>query len=339
MKAPAEVDPPARGPPDAMLQLPIVDVAQLRDGSPPERREAARELGAACRHIGFFCISGHGIDADYRRALFEASRRFFAQPDAAKGALAIDRSPHNRGYVGLETERLDPDKLADRKEAFNIGLEMSPDAPEIVQGRPLRGVNFWPDLPGWRELMLDYYSRCLEIGRVLHRGFCLDLELDHEDFFDAMLERPAAILRLLCYPALRQGAPSGAGQPGAGEHTDYGNVTLLMTDGVAGLEVCTRSGEWLDVADTGDLILCNIGDCLMRWTNDVYRSTPHRVRIPHHKRYSIAFFLDPDPAAIVDPADLRPQAPPRYARITVGDYLLDRLTATYGRELRAEASR
>jgi isopenicillin N synthase-like dioxygenase len=322
-----------------MLDLPIIDVAQLRDGSPEEREAAARQLGAACRQIGFFCISAHGIDAGYRRDLFEASRRFFAQSGAYKDALSINRSPHNRGYVALESERLDPQKAPDRKEAFNIGLELAPDAPEIVQARPLRGVNFWPDLAGWRELMLDYYGRCLDIGQVLHRGFCLDLGLEDEGFFDALLARPAAILRLLHYPAEGEDRASGPDQPGAGEHTDYGNITLLMTDGVAGLEVRTRGGEWLDVADTGDLILCNIGDCLMRWTNDVYRSTPHRVRIPDRERYSIAFFLDADPDAVVDPADLHPQAAPRYAPITVGDYLLDRLTATYGRELRAEAGR
>ena len=322
-----------------MLQLPIVDVAQLRDGSQAERRAAARQLGAACREIGFFCIAGHGVDAGYRRALFDASRRLFTQPLAFKDALSIQRSPHNRGYVGLESERLDPEKAPDRKEAFNIGLELAPDAPEIVEGRPLRGVNFWPDLPGWRDLMLDYYGRCLKIGQALHRGFCLDLGLEREDFFDAMLERPAAILRLLHYPASAEGGHPKRDQPGAGEHTDYGNITLLLTDGVPGLEVRTLGGQWLDVADTGELILCNIGDCLMRWTNDVYRSTPHRVRIPDRERYSIAFFLDLDPEAIVDPADLRPEAPPRYAPISVGDYLLDRLTATYGRELRAEASR
>ena len=320
-----------------MLQLPIVDVSLLRDGSSAERRAAAAQLGAACRQIGFFCIGGHGIGPDYRRSLFEASRRFFSQSVVDKDVLSIGRSPHNRGYVGLESERLDPAKAADRKEAFNIGLEFAPDAPEIVQGRPLRGVNFWPELPGWRDLMLDYYGRCLEIGRVLHQSFCLDLGLEENDFFDAMLERPAAILRLLHYPAAGQGGPPDAGQPGAGEHTDYGNITLLLTDGVAGLEVRTRGGEWLDVADTGDLILCNIGDCLMRWTNDVYRSTPHRVRVPDHERYSIAFFLDPDPDAVVDPADLDPRAAPLYPPITVGDYLLGRLTATYDHLQRASA--
>ncbi len=311
-----------------MLQLPVVDLAKLRDGTPSERRETAARLGAACREIGFFCVTGHGVDKSRRAALFDSARRFFAQPLVDKDALSIKRSPHNRGYVGLESESLDPAQGADRKEAFNIGLELEPDVPEIREGRPLRGVNFWPDLPGWKALMLDYYDRCLEIGRVLHHGFCLDLGLEDEAFFDSLIDRPAAVLRLLHYPAAVPGVEPTT-QPGAGEHTDYGNITLLVTDGVAGLEVRSLGGEWLGVADTGDLILCNIGDCLMRWTNDVYRSTPHRVGVPAQERYSIAFFLDPNPDARVDPADLNPRQAPKYPPVTVSDYLVSRLSATY----------
>jgi isopenicillin N synthase-like dioxygenase len=122
---------------------------------------------------------------------------------------------------------------------------------------------------------------------------------------------------------------SAGEQPGAGEHTDYGNITLLATDGVAGLEVRQLDGTWVEVADTKDLLLCNIGDCLMRWTNDRYRSTPHRVRIPEAERYSIAFFLDPNPDAIVEPILASPDEAPRYAPISVRDYLLGRLDATY----------
>jgi isopenicillin N synthase-like dioxygenase len=103
----------------------------------------------------------------------------------------------------------------------------------------------------------------------------------------------------------------------------------LVTDGVAGLEVRQLDGTWLEVADTQDLLLCNIGDCLMRWTNDRYRSTPHRVRIPERERYSIAFFLDPNPDAIVAPIQASSDEPPRYPPITVRDYLLGRLNATY----------
>jgi isopenicillin N synthase-like dioxygenase len=310
-----------------MLELPVIDLKTLLQGTMAERRTAAGSLGAACREIGFFCVSGHGISPTSRASLFQAAREFFGMPTDRKSELSISRSRHNRGYVGIGTERLEAQALPDQKEAFNIGLDLPPDDEEVLAGRPLRGINFWPALPGWRQTMLDYYDRCLEIGRTLHRGFCLDLGLD-EDFFAAKLIAPAAVLRLLHYPVRSALAPS-ANAPGAGEHTDYGNITLLATDGVAGLQVRRRDGTWISVADTGELLLCNIGDCLMRWTNDQYVSTPHRVQIPTAERYSIAFFLDPNPDAIVDPSLARPHESPRYAPISVRDYLLGRLTATY----------
>ncbi len=50
-----------------------------------------------------------------------------------------------------------------------------------------------------------------------------------------------ATLRLLHYP----GARRREDEIGAGEHTDYGNITLLATDEVGGLEVRTRDGAWI----------------------------------------------------------------------------------------------
>jgi len=314
-----------------MLHFPIVDVSMLTSGSQSQKRAAVAILGAACREIGFFCVSGHGIDAASRANLFAAARQFFSLSVAQKRRFSIALSPHNRGYVEMEAERLNATAPPDRKEAFNVGLELPPDHPEIVAQRPLRGVNLWPEIPGWRETMLDYYDRCFRIGRTIHRGISADLGLE-EEYFDPKIALPAAVLRLLHYPA-RPAVASADGaasdQPGAGEHTDYGNITLLATDGVAGLEVRQLDGTWVEVADTRDLLLCNIGDCLMRWTNDRYRSTPHRVRVPDAERYSIAYFLDPNPDAIVEPVLASADEVARYAPISVRDYLLGRLDATY----------
>jgi len=315
-----------------MLHFPIVDVRMLTDGSPRQQREAIATLGAACRETGFFCVAGHGIDAATRAKLFAASRQFFCLTIAEKRRFSIALSPHNRGYVEMEAERLKADAPPDRKEAFNVGLELPPDHPEILAQRPLRGLNLWPTIPGWRDTMLDYYDRCFRIGQSLHRGFSADLGLA-ADYFDPKLALPAAVLRLLHYPARAAvGSPTGGSAvapPGAGEHTDYGNITLLATDGVAGLEVRQLDGTWVEVADTQDLLLCNIGDCLMRWTNDRYRSTPHRVRIPETERYSVAFFLDPNPDALVEPILGASDEISRYAPISVSDYLHSRLDATY----------
>src|SRR6266702_3144770 len=97
-------------------------------------------------------------------------------------------------------------------------------------------------------------------------------------------------------PASGRDKPKLAFGGPAGEHTDYGNVTLLATDAVGGLMVRDRNGRWLDAPVVADAFVCNIGDCLMRWTNDVYASTPHKVESPPGRhRYSVAFFLDPNP--------------------------------------------
>lgn len=309
-----------------MTHVPILDISPLHSRDPSDRRAAAAALGAACRGPGFFLVTGHGIPPEVTRGLFDAARRFFAQDHGTKDALSIRRSPHNRGYVALSEEQLDPGKPADRKEAFNIGLDLAPDDPEVLAGAPFRGVNLWPGMPGFRAAVMAHFDAAWALGRTLHRGFALDLGLP-ETFFEDKLDRPLATLRLLRYPA-----SAGAGAPlGAGEHTDYGNVTVLATDGVPGLEVRRRGGGWEEVPQVAGAFVCNIGDCLMRWTNGTYASTPHRVRAPSAERYSAAFFLDPNPDAVVEalPGCTGPDNPPRWPPITGAAYLRERLDATY----------
>jgi isopenicillin N synthase-like dioxygenase len=149
------------------------------------------------------------------------------------------------------------------------------------------------------------------------------------DFFENAFTRPVATIRMLHYPPAP--AELRAGQLGAGEHTDYGNVTLLATDGVAGLMVRHRSGEWLTAPSVPNAFVCNIGDCLMRWTNDIYVSTPHKVVSPPGRdRYSIAFFLDANPETIVEclPTCITPGRPAKYPPVSMGNFLHSRLAPT-----------
>jgi isopenicillin N synthase-like dioxygenase len=177
--------------------------------------------------------------------------------------------------------------------------------------------------------MLDYFDAAWETGLRLHEAFALDLGIARNHFADK-LDRPLATLRLLHYPPRPQSVEQG--QMGAGEHTDYGCVTLLATDDAGGLEVRTRSGEWLRAPHVPGAFVCNIGDCLMRWTNDIYVSTPHRVVNPAgRERYSVAFFLDPNPDALVAclPGCATADRPVRYPPIRGDDYLQAKLDATY----------
>ena len=177
--------------------------------------------------------------------------------------------------------------------------------------------------------MLDWFDACSALGRGLHRLFARDLGLP-EAYFEDKLDRPLATLRILHYPPHPEGADPAL--RGAGEHTDYGNVTLLVTDGTPGLEVRDRSGAWIAAPHVPGAFVCNIGDCLMRWSNDIYVSTPHRVvNSSGRERYSMAFFLDPNPDALVEclPGCSGPGRPARYPPVTGAEYLRQRLDATY----------
>jgi isopenicillin N synthase-like dioxygenase len=309
-----------------MNDIPLIDIGVLTHGNAAERVHAANQIGAACRGTGFFIVTGHGVAPALMRDAFAAAHELFALPPGAKRELAIARHGHNRGYVGLGVEALDEKTPPDLKEAYNL----------IWNGDATRPPNVWPPLAGWRERAQRYFDAVLAVGQRLHVAFALDLGLA-ENFFDDKLDRSMATLRFLHYPASAPAATGLAtiGRLGAGTHTDYGNVTLLATDGVAGLQVRGRDGSWIDVPPTPDAFICNIGDCLMRWSNDMYVSTPHRVVAPAQERYSIAFFLDPNPDAMVSaiPACVPAGMAPRYAPVTAGAYLAQRLSATYARKI------
>jgi isopenicillin N synthase-like dioxygenase len=309
--------------------LDIIDLAGLKDRDPAAIARIGADLGRACRDTGFFYVKNHGVPDALLSGIFEASRAFFASPWAEKDALAIKRNRHNRGYVGLSTESLDPTHT-DNKEAFNIGLDLAPDDPEVAAGKPFRGVNVWPATPGFRDTTLSYFNAVWRLGCDLHLAIAADLKLP-QDYFADKLDRPMATLRLLHYP------PHSADRGdtlGAGEHTDYGSITLLLTDDAGGLDVRRRDGTWVEAPPIPGAFVCNIGDSLMRWSNDIYVSTPHRVKSPPGRdRYSVAFFLDPNPEVSLAclPGCESAERPAKYPPINAADYLRSRLDATYGK--------
>ncbi len=297
------------------MSIPVIDLAA------PDAHAA---IGAAARGPGFFLLTGHGVPEALRAEVFERAGAFFDLPGAAKAGLSIEDNPFNRGWGRPGAETLDEHASeVDTKETFQIGYDLPADDPRVVAGEPFRGPNPWPDLPGFRGTMLAYFDAALDLGVRVHRAFADDLGLA-PDHFDAALREPLATLRLLHYPP----ATGAAGEIGAGAHTDYGSITLLMTDGEGGLQVRPRGGDWTDVPHVPGAYVVNIGDCLMRWTNDIYASTPHRVLPPARQRRSVAFFLDPNPDQVI--AALPGTGAAKYPPVSAADYLRSRLDATYG---------
>ncbi len=311
--------------------IPVIDVSPLAAGE--GRRECAARIGEACRHVGFFYVVNHGIDEALRGEVFAVARELFALPLEEKMAVAMKRSPWFRGYLPLGGETTDPAVGADPKEGFDISLELPPSDLAAAPFAHLRGPNQWPARPArLRPVLNAYYEALCGLGRRLSLAFALALELP-EDFFASRLDHPTAILRLLHYPP-RPALPSEAPFPdvGCGAHSDYGYLTILAQDQVGGLQVQNSSGKWIDAVPMPGAFVCNIGELMARWTNDLFRATQHRVLTRHAgSRYSLPFFFHPNPEVLVDclPGCKEPDALPRYQPIQSGAYVESRLREGY----------
>ncbi|MDE8347108.1 MAG: 2-oxoglutarate and iron-dependent oxygenase domain-containing protein [Acidocella sp.] len=316
----------------ALAELPVIDIGPLRGGAQADRAATIRAIGDACRNTGFFYIVNHGVPATLIAEAFAAAKRFFALPEAEKAKIDIERSPCHRGWFKIGGENLDParqTRAGDLKEGVKIGRDLPATHPLVLAKTPLHGPNQWPDLPGWRATMSDYYAAMAALGGLLLGAFAGALALE-EDFFTPWLTAPMTTLGPLHYPP--QAGRITPDQIGAGAHTDYGCLTILAQDEAGGLQVRRADGIWLNAPPIAGSFVVNIGDMMERWTNGVFTSTLHRVvNVSGHERYSLPFFFDPDFTAPVAclPSCLAPGAVPRYAPTTAGQHLLDKINASF----------
>ncbi|KLT39575.1 Clavaminate synthase-like protein [Cutaneotrichosporon oleaginosum] len=311
---------------------------------PARRRAVAAEIRAACLNQGFFyraTFKNHGVSRDVVDAAFGQSHAFFGLGEEVKRSIDISKSSNFRGFMALQTESHDSTGKGDYHEAFNLGLDpsLAPDSMGVGRDSKLQhGENLWPEAEMWdgaaqfKSATLAYYSAILALGQRLFPLIALALDLP-EDFFSDKIQHPAAIMRLLFYPALGAAEPI----PGIGAHTDFECFTILKQDDVPALQVANRRGEWLDAPCIPDTFVVNIGDQLARWTNDIFVSTRHRVlATPDRDRYSIPFFFGCDHDVVMHPIPTCVSAdrPNRYEVMTAGDYVHQRLSEVYAAGLK-----
>jgi isopenicillin N synthase-like dioxygenase len=306
-----------------MTQLPVFDVRALDAG------EKIAELRQACQGTGFFYIADHGIDPALIDAAAEQMRLFFAQPLEQRLAVALSKSTCNRGYEPMLAQILEPGMPPDLKEGFYVGNDHGPDHPYVRAGYFNQGPNQWPlDLPTFKPAMEAYFAAMESLATRLMRAMALSLNLP-ADHFAAFCDQPVSILRLLHYPP-QPGNPK-PGEKGCGAHTDWGCLTLLWQDQNGGLQVQVDN-EWIEAPPLPGTFVVNIGDMFARWTNDLYRSTLHRViNRSGTERYSMPFFFEGSPGHPVEvlPVCVANGAAPLYPPTTVSDHLQGMYRKTY----------
>lgn len=304
-----------------MRQVPTLDIRRYEN----DRDAFVAELGAAYREFGFCCISGHGIARELIDGSYAAFERFFALPVETKLKYHVPGSGGARGYTPFKVETAKDSRYADLKEFWHIGREIPSDS----RFAPVMPPNLWPaEVPELRPCGYGLYEALDQLGRRVLRALALHVGLP-EHYFDDKTEQGNSILRPIHYPPITQDDIPNAR---AGAHEDINFITLLVGASAEGLEVLSE-GQWLPITAEGDAIVVNIGDMLQRLTNHVYPSTSHRVVNPPNEnarkpRYSVPFFLHPNPDVVLDPVPecITADNPSRYDHsITSHEYLLQRL--------------
>jgi isopenicillin N synthase-like dioxygenase len=289
-------------------------------------------------------ITGHDVPDELIADMLAVNDEFFALPAEVKEAL-VSPPEVNRGYSGVGAESLayslGVEAPPDIFESFNIGRDDVDESDPAVMAERHRFLapNRWPDeaLPSMRERLNRYYLAVADLARTVTRIFAVALDMP-EEFFVERCGHAIEVMRLIRYER-QPGSPDPVeGQQRMGAHTDYGIVTVLHADQVEGLEIVGPDGDWWPVVPAAGAFVINLGDLLAEWTNDRWRSTIHRVAPPPAQvggpalRRSAAFFLDGDYDMVVEclPTCWSEDDPPRYAPVTGGDHLLQKLAGSRG---------
>ena len=307
--------------------IPVIDMAPLLGGDQRGVAGVSEAVRQAFTTSGFCYVRNHGVPADVIAQAARTSLDFFHLPLEEK----LEAAPKEavRGFNAIGRTKMRGAMNPDYKEYFQIGLELPRDDPAVLAGQPLRGPNQWPrGLPQFETAFTRYFEAIGACGQRFLRAVAFSLGAP-ETFFVDKYDKPLQRTQCVYYP------PHPVGRTdelfGVAPHTDYGCVTLLWQDDVGGLEVQDRSGAWVQARPVPDTLVINIGDLLARWSNDRYRSTPHRVtNRSGRERLSIATFYDPDFTAPVDPSDFSGGVgeAPNHPPVSAGDYIMGRINAS-----------
>lgn len=265
------------------VKLPVVDLSRLR--VPSERGVVLRTLDAACREYGFFQVVNHGVGGEVVGGMLDVARRFFElpQPERERYMSADVRAPVRYGTSFNQVR----DAVLCWRDFLKLAC------------MPLAAVvESWPTSPADLREVASRYAEANQ--RVFMEVMEAALEALGVGGGGVMEDLAAGtqMMTVNCYPECPQPELT-LGMP---PHSDYGFLTLVLQDEVAGLQVM-HAGEWLTVDPLPGSFVVNVGDHLEILSNGRYRSVLHRVKVNSRRlRVSVASFHSVAPERVVSPA-------------------------------------
>ena len=308
-----------------MNKIPSVDLNDFLSDDLQKKSLFVNTIGSAFQEIGFCAVRGHFLDDQLVKRLYDQIKLFFDLPTDIKKKYEHPEFSGQRGYVSFGKESAKGSKHGDLKEYWHFG--------QYVSENESHKYNYFPnikvdELPEFNIVGEEVYKTLEKTAKYVLRALALYLKID-EKYFDNYIHNGNSILRPIHYPPIMED-PKEAVRAAA--HGDINLITLLMGAHGKGLQVQKTNGDWIDAVASKDELMINIGDMLSRHTNNVLKSTVHRVVNPDREllkksRYSIPFFMHPvsEMKLNVLESTICDEFPKAYDDITAGEFLEERL--------------
>jgi isopenicillin N synthase-like dioxygenase len=305
-------------------KVPELSLEAYISGGADDRKHFIDQLFAGLKEYGFIILKDHPVKVSLLKEAYSLSEQLFALPVEQKIRYADDGKGGQRGYTPFGREHAKDSKYPDLKEFWHVGR----DLPEGHRLKSFFPDNVWPkEIPAFKEVFEALFKALDDTGRIMLEALTVPLEVP-KDYFDIMTMAGSSILRLLHYPPIPEGADPNCIRAAA--HEDINLITLLVSAQGSGLELLTREGKWLPVETAPENIIVDSGDMLARITNDIIPATTHRVVNPsgaNKSRYSMPFFMHPNPDATLKCIPSCQGAGEKYPPILANDFLMERLRA------------
>ncbi|MDC1034176.1 2-oxoglutarate and iron-dependent oxygenase domain-containing protein [Flavobacteriaceae bacterium] len=308
-----------------MNKIPSLDLRDFLSEDPHRKAEFIQLIGKAFQEIGFCAVKGHLLSDDLVERLYKQIKLFFDLPDEVKSKYEFPEYSGQRGYVSFGKESAKGSKHGDLKEYWHFG--------QYIEEGEKGNYNYFPninvdELPEFNKVGKEVYTSLENTAKHILRALALYLNIE-ENYFDQYIKNGNSILRPIHYPPILDD-PKEAVRASA--HGDINLITLLMGAHGKGLQVQHSNGEWIDAMAGKDELMINIGDMLSRHTNNLLKSTVHRVVNPDREllkksRYSIPFFMHPVSEMKLNVLEscVDEGNPKSFDDITAGDFLNERL--------------
>ena len=305
--------------------MPIIDASALFDTRHAEHQYNMKELSHALKVTGFMILRNSEITSSMIGNVIGQYKSFFKLPIKEKERLNMAGTCSNRGWGRAGGERVNSAFGSDYKEFFDCGVELNETSPLLAER--YYAPNKWPFIPDFKPTVINYYKTASGLSLKLLKSMAVSLG-EPADLFPTAFTNPMSLLRGNYYPPRLDSTPDTV--YGIAPHTDYGCLTLVVSDCTPGLEIQAKSGEWLEVGTLPGDCVVNFGEMLEMWSGSKVRATPHRVVGSKQERFSSAFFFNPNYHTNVSSmSNDETDAMSTSEQVIAGDYLSKRYNETY----------